>query len=233
VKKCSVSDCGREVCAKGYCKRHYYIERRHGRLARSTADNSGPCSVNGCGRPATKLGLCGGHYKRKWKTGSVFGHGKAMRGEPEAWLRRHATFAEVGCLEWPFGRSKSGYGHLEINGYEAPASRHMAILIHGPLQSDVHVRHTCDNPPCCNPQHLVLGSALDNYRDSVERGRHISPPHKAGESNGSAKLSAADVKLIRALYARGEKRFPIAKQFGVSFSTVDRIVSGDAWQDIA
>jgi hypothetical protein len=75
---------------------------------------------------------------------------------------------------WPFtgGTSAGGYGRIKAGKKLVSAHRLAYALTHG---LDVHglplIRHTCDNPKCCNPRHLLVGTKLDNYRDMVERGR--------------------------------------------------------------
>lgn len=225
---CLIEDCGKPVAAKGYCKQHYYAERRSGRLSRTLSRNNGRCCVESCDRPARKKLLCDPHYKRLWRSGLVTGSGKAFRGEAEKWLRANVNFQGADCLEWPFGRSKAGYGALSIGGHEAPASRHMAQLIYGHLPRSTQVRHTCDNPPCCNPNHLVLGTALQNHIDSVERNRHVPPPWKPGSKNGAAKLTDDEVFQIRKRLEHETGR-KLAQEYGISEAQVSRIKLGKSW----
>lgn len=85
------------------------------------------------------------------------------------------TRTERGCLEWNGPVNDVGYGMLTLTRQGHNHSRvHRVVwtLEHGPLPDDVEVRHTCDNPPCANLDHLLVGSHLDNMGDMVERRRH-------------------------------------------------------------
>jgi hypothetical protein len=86
------------------------------------------------------------------------------------------------------------------------------------------VRHSCDNPPCCNPAHLEIGSTLDNSRDAVERNR---VDH--GSSRYNAKLTEADIPIIRALIASGLSSCEIGRQYGVDGRAISLIRDGKRW----
>lgn len=87
------------------------------------------------------------------------------------------------------------------------------------------VRHTCDNPRCINPDHMVLGTHQDNVADRVARGRGA-----VGEKNGRAVLCPAVVDAIRSRYANGGiKQSELAEIYGVSQTQVSRIVRGESW----
>lgn len=93
---------------------------------------------------------------------------------------------------------------------------------------DVVFRHTCDNSLCVNPEHIVLGSQLDNVRDRVCRGRT-----RRGNKHPYAKLTEAKVRRIKELVARGKlRKQDIALKFGVSPSTVSAVLSQYSWKHV-
>jgi hypothetical protein len=100
-------------------------------------------------------------------------------------------------------------------------------LTHGPAAPELFVCHKCDNPPCCNPAHLFLGSPADNVVDMVRKGRNNA---LRGEQHKRAKLCRADVAEIRALYATGQyTQRQLGDAFGVSNGQVSSVVRGEAW----
>lgn len=103
------------------------------------------------------------------------------------------------CWAWPLSKTKKGYGQLTHEGRPHLAHRvSWEIANNRTATPDQKVRHTCDNPPCVNPRHLILGTSLDNSRDMVERGRS-----SFGERNGRSKLTEDTVIEIRRLRSEG------------------------------
>lgn len=80
------------------------------------------------------------------------------------------------CVEWTKRRDKDGYGRVGRNGKSYRAHRLAWEEEHGPIPDGMMVLHRCDNPPCVNVEHLFLGTALDNMRDMVAKGRHARGP---------------------------------------------------------
>lgn len=78
------------------------------------------------------------------------------------------------CWEWLGTRNIKGYGSFYSDLPESVASRVAWLLTNGPISPGMLVCHRCDNPPCVSPYHLFLGTASDNQRDSVEKGRHVN-----------------------------------------------------------
>ncbi len=76
-------------------------------------------------------------------------------------------------------------------------------MIHGPIPDGAYVCHRCDNRACVNPEHLFLGTALDNMRDMIAKGRARHDVTPRGEAHPHAKLRADDVRHIRQLHASG------------------------------
>lgn len=75
------------------------------------------------------------------------------------------------CWEWTGARHAQGYGHLRAAGRTMKAHRVSALIHFGPFDRRMDVRHTCDNPPCVNPNHLRVGTTLQNVRDCIDKGR--------------------------------------------------------------
>jgi hypothetical protein len=124
---------------------------------------------------------------------------------------------------WPFAvAGTDGYGKFWLNGRSVHASHVAYELTFGPIAAGVNVLHHCDNPICCNPQHLFAGSRSDNSVDMVPKGRHPR-----------AILDARDVVAIRARYATGEKRRAIAESYNVSYATIDGVVNHRSWRCVA
>jgi hypothetical protein len=90
-----------------------------------------------------------------------------------------------GCWEWqgfrlPTGGHKLGYGQMVVRSLRRPVNTHRIawVIEHGTIPAGLCVCHRCDNPPCVNPAHLFLGTARDNTRDMIAKGRqgHGSTP---------------------------------------------------------
>lgn len=75
------------------------------------------------------------------------------------------------CHEWQGHRIKWGYGSFKLGRAVKKAHRVAYELAHGPIPSGMLVKHSCDNPPCCNPAHLSLGTQIGNMAEMLERGR--------------------------------------------------------------
>ncbi len=136
------------------------------------------------------------------------------------------------CWEWQGSKNPDGYGHFRIPQFGRAhygAHRVAYMLYNGEFPDEgLVVRHKCDNPGCVNPLHLEKGTVSDNMNDAVERGR-IQPRDRRGEKNGAAKLTEADVSIIRLRIAAGEKNTHIARDFGVSHDMISRIRLGKSW----
>lgn len=115
------------------------------------------------------------------------------------------------CIEWTGGLTDKGYGRFKLDGVQTRAHRVSYQWAHGTLPEVV--RHTCDNPPCVNPRHLVAGTQDDNMKDMAARCR----------SKRYADLSPEQVQQVRD--ATGTQ-VEIGKRFGIGQSRVSRIRSG-------
>jgi hypothetical protein len=187
------------------------------------------CSVNDCTNPSRSRGFCTKHYERFRTHGDPHTTHRYYKSDPLARFMSKVAVVPDACHEWQGGRFGSGYGNFTIDGKGRIASRRLFEHLNGPIPEGIQVRHKCDNPPCVNIDHLELGTQLDNSRDMVERGRSL-----VGERTHTAKLSADDVKEIRALVARGDQtKTAIARSYGTTRQNVTHIVNSFSWKHVA
>ena len=145
------------------------------------------------------------------------------------------------CWPWKAGRLHFGHGAYTVKHGKQDRSHRIAwTLTNGPIPNGLCVLHRCDNPPCCNPAHLFLGTKTDNAKDrdsknrqarGLRSGRHTMPHRNpVGERNGRAKINASIVEEIKELRAAGLTLVSIAADYGISASNVSRIVRGQSWR---
>ena len=132
---------------------------------------------------------------------------------------------ETGCWPWTGARTRGGYGQVWQAGGRKTGIRWVYAhriayeLATGPIPAGRNVLHRCDNPPCCRPDHLFVGTHADNMADMSSKGRAAMP---------NAKLSEADVAAIRS--SAGETQTSLAERYGVTQSAISRILHGKRWK---
>lgn len=129
--------------------------------------------------------------------------------------------------------NKDGYAstNRKVNGVVRNLLMHRVKFcdFHGISIDDIdglEIRHTCDNPRCINPLHLVTGTHADNMGDMRVRGRAAS-----GEKSGAAKLTWDSVREIRNMAGCGHSHTHIAELVGVNHRTIGAIVRGETWKE--
>jgi HNH endonuclease len=127
---------------------------------------------------------------------------------------------ENGCWIWNACRSDKGYGLIGYAGKSRRAHRLAWEVFRGPIPKGAQVLHRCDTPPCINPDHLFLGTHGDNMNDRLVKGRW------------KTKISDQDVKTIRSLAARGERKPVIAERFGIHLMNVYKIIRRESWKHV-
>lgn len=135
------------------------------------------------------------------------------------------------CWPWMGSRSAAGYGRIVSieKGIRAKYAHRIAWeLTHGQIPAGMHVCHRCDNPPCCNPTHLFLGTPADNVTDAKAKGRMWFQ-----RQTGRTRLTPDGVREIRRLRADGIAAVTVAKQFGISTSHVYNIAGRRERVDVA
>lgn len=163
------------------------------------------------------------------------------------------------CWLWTgYCHPKTGYGSFRFSavmgkkntGY---AHRVAWVLTNGMLPGGLDVLHKCDNPPCCNPAHLWLGTQADNNADRDAKGRGGGPklkeyyrthpgvakarskniPRRLGINHPMRKIDDDIVREIRALYSRGKfSARRVAEHLGISEGIVYSVISGKTWSHV-
>lgn len=126
---------------------------------------------------------------------------------------------------WPFigAVNTNGYGQISLNGKQRLVHRAVFEESTGMDPGDLLVCHACDNPRCCNPAHLFLGTSADNMSDASAKGR----------LPGSPKLTSSEVREIRRIAATGVSYYRLGKLFGVSDDNISHIVRRISWRSVA
>lgn len=160
---------------------------------------------------------------------------------PQLHYRLYSRTTQQGeCLVWTGRRTYNGYGTICYSGRRLRCHRLSWTLAYGEIPDGLFVLHSCDNPPCIRPEHLFLGTAIDNVTDMMQKGRqargdkHRSRTHpetlSRGEANGRAKLKTKQAVAIKTAYAQGEATYnQLARLHGITYNCVWDIVHGKTW----
>lgn len=134
------------------------------------------------------------------------------------------------CWEWTAAHNAFGYGKIGIAKYRCTAKAHRVswTMSNGRIPEGLFVCHRCDNPKCVRPDHLFLGTPLDNASDCAKKGR-VRNGQISGESHGRSVLSSDDVRSIRSRRALGESIRSIANDFPVTRTAVRSAANGRNW----
>jgi hypothetical protein len=138
------------------------------------------------------------------------------------------------CWPWAGARSPAGYGNVRVNKAYRGAHRISWILAHFPIPDGYVVCHSCDNPPCCNPAHLMLAKPSANMKDMITKSRDGFRKNRAiGTRNTNAKLSDSAVKdIIRRYTAKEADQYQLAREYSVSQTTIGSVVRRATWRHV-
>ncbi len=165
-----------------------------------------------------------------------------------------------GCWLWIGAKDSDGYGTFRISNRGTHAHRIAYALKVGHIPTAVSVLHSCDNRSCVRPDHLFLGTQLDNVNDMMKKGRgnkasgdrnasrlypekrphgdthpfRLHPElHARGERAANAKLKEGQVIEIRRSWEAGElSQHALARKYGVTLTTINLIVNRRAWRHL-
>jgi len=198
-KGCLIEHCPRRHKSRGYCDAHYFQWRTKGDpLALSRSENFPFKSID-----------AEGFIPYFWRACGV------MANPDKCWV-------------WQRGCSKAGYGQLKIGGARYLAHRLAWQLANGrEPRKGMEILHSCDKPPCCNPNHLREGTHADNMGEALERGRL-----EVGSARYNTHLTEDDVKEIRQRLANGAVGQRIAEQYQLSPAAVSSIKHRTRWKHV-
>lgn len=153
-----------------------------------------------------------------------------VRFERRLWTRIEKSSS---CWVWQGALNSTGYGVIGVrkHGHYQQYRVHRVVyeLLVAVVPDDLILCHTCDNPRCCNPDHLFLGTHRDNAVDRQSKGRGSK---LRGSQNPSAKLSEDKVRDIRRLWAAGATNAQLAVAYGVSWGLIRKIVQRFLWRHV-
>lgn len=152
---------------------------------------------------------------------------------------------------WPWiaaSADRAGYGVFKLHGRSLRAHRVALALSLGIVPDGLLTMHRCDNPPCCNPKHLIVGTSKENTADMLTKGRNNFTPCDSahfnigewrarnlpfkGSSHPMAKLTEKTVRQIKLARANGISGVDCATAFGCSTYTVSNINLGKQWRHV-
>jgi len=136
---------------------------------------------------------------------------------------------------WYLGaRDPDGYGRICEGGAAVRGAKYLRahraawIVTYGPIPDGMQVLHKCDEPQCVRPEHLFLGTNLDNVADRESKHRN-----RFGERHGNAKLTDQAVREIRDVYfAGGISQEKLGKAYGVDQTIISDVVLYNYWRHV-
>lgn len=149
--------------------------------------------------------------------------------------KKHIKAIDRGCIDHGQPGNHLGYGTLTREGKAAGAHRVAFARHHRIPMEDIRgkvIRHTCDNPRCINPYHLLVGTHADNMRDKAVRGRAAQPYRRL--------LTMEDAREIRRVFAPGRRgrgngsptgHAALARKYGVTKGTIHNILINRSYQE--
>jgi hypothetical protein len=147
----------------------------------------------------------------------------------DEWLQYKGwAITPTGCWEAKVGRDPDGYGITKFHGRHRRIHRFAYETWVGPIPEGLSILHSCDNPPCINPEHLSPGTTRQNNEDRNRKGRTSK-----GVQHYASKLNEQEVLEIRAEAPYGVLTHRmLAEVYGVTDVLISYILSRKAWKHI-
>ena len=146
------------------------------------------------------------------------------------WFQTRLKSTEHDCMEWTGQKLPKGYGHVKIHGKKIQTHRYvLAKKLGREIREGMCALHTCDNPPCCNPNHIWEGTNQENVNDKISKGRAAVVK---GEKHGCSKLTEDMVITIKQT-GRTISQRKLAAEYGVSSTIIYKILKGVIWNHVS
>lgn len=190
------------------------------------------CLAHGCENIVRSKSYCFKHYARFKRRGSPYIVLTNYDKKPKyASLKEYIDQSykldfETNCWEWTRSLKNFGYGNAWWERKHWIAHRLSWVFYNGEISKDTNVLHKCDNAKCINPEHLFLGSYLDNNIDRKNKGRNANTN---GDKNPFSKLKEHQVIDIIQRLENGEKGRRLAELYSVSKGAISKIKKGKNW----
>jgi len=136
------------------------------------------------------------------------------------------------CWPWLGCRTKFGHGQIQSETPGVLTYSHRAAFqsVNGAIPRGMSVCHRCDNPSCCNPAHLFLGTQADNNRDCFTKKRSVHfvarDSFPKGEKSHLAKVTDEQASEIVRRVQSGEPRAAVASAFSITVSAISKMIVG-------
>lgn len=169
------------------------------------------------------------------KIGRKVGNAGRPANTPEVLWSKVDKKGENDCWNWKGYKNNEGYGRTWINDHGYYAHRVIfnlafpnTITLNAPESTadSGFLLHTCDNPSCCNPKHLFVGTHADNMADKAAKGRS---PDYTGDKGPRCKLSISQANEIRQKRKEGISARELSKQYGISLPSVKTLLAGKSY----
>jgi len=198
-------------CTKEFFERHTIVK------------DNGQCNLNCCSNKVNTRGYCLRHFYKAIECGFLVKKTRTGLHVLDYIKSRCVTNKETGCIEYQGALDGDGYGQLNYAGYTNGTSLrvHRIVWVEHNGPTDLYILHKCDNPKCCNIEHLFAGTQADNVADMINKGR--------GNTGVGFKLTVNDVLAIR---SSTESNAALAKKLNVQRATVMKARSKRTWKEL-
>jgi len=190
------------------------------------------CAVDGCDKSVWKGLYCPAHYAKARKYGDPLGSAGdrtpvSVHVPLDERIRMNSMpVPHCGCWIWVKSLNGKGYPQLTFRMKRMDGNRAAWVAFQGEIPAGMHVLHKCNTRSCVNPDHLYLGTDVENHADRVAAGTALPPPVLLGEAHAGSILTESQVIAIR---ASRDRHVDLAARYGVSTHAIAAVRSRKNW----